>query len=143
MCGSKYPDFAWAIIEPMILTVDEVKEQDRLWTAAFGIFQGRSDLAASVRMAQARMWEQKGEATPVVPVLPALPPVPKQPEPPRSTGGVAAGKPIPDRRKPGEKPPAPKGKAALDLEKLVSLYQAGILTEQEFESAKKRVMEKW
>ena len=62
LCGAKYPDFAWAIIEPMILTVDEVKEQDRLWTAAFGIFQGRSDLAASVRMAQARMWEQKGEA---------------------------------------------------------------------------------
>ncbi|MGA2498455.1 MAG: transcription-repair coupling factor [Tepidisphaeraceae bacterium] len=85
--------------------------------------------------------EQKGESAPAMPALPPLPPVPKQSGPPRSTGGVAAGKPIPDRRKPGEKPAAAKGKAALDLEKLVSLYQAGILTEPEFESAKRRVME--
>ncbi|MFI5381456.1 MAG: transcription-repair coupling factor [Tepidisphaerales bacterium] len=85
--------------------------------------------------------EIKGEPAPTVPALPPMPAVPKQPEPPRSTGGVPAGKPIPDRRKPGEKPAVPKGKAAVDLEKLVSLYQAGILTEQEFEAAKRRVME--
>ncbi len=86
--------------------------------------------------------EQKGETAPTTAVLPTLPRVATQSEPPKSSGGVQAGKPIPDRRSPAGKLPPAKGKAAADLEKLVSLYQAGILTEQEFESAKKRILGK-
>jgi hypothetical protein len=56
LCGARYPDFALEILGPMIKTVSDVKEQDRLWTAAFSIFTSRADLAAEVRMNQAQMW---------------------------------------------------------------------------------------
>jgi hypothetical protein len=56
LCGGKYPDFALEILGPMIMTVSDVKEQDRLWSAAFAIFLPRPDLAAEVRMNQAQMW---------------------------------------------------------------------------------------
>lgn len=61
MCGKKYPDFALAVLEPMIESVDDPKEQNRLWNLAFNMFQGRADLAASIRMGQAQMWEAQNQ----------------------------------------------------------------------------------
>lgn len=59
-CGKKYPDFTFAILRPMVKTVEDVKEQDRIWNAAFAMFNNRPDLAAAVRMEQAAMWEKAG-----------------------------------------------------------------------------------
>ncbi|MCY2951150.1 MAG: hypothetical protein NTU53_04130 [Planctomycetota bacterium] len=61
MCGTKYPDFAVAVLTPMIQTVEEVAEQEKLWNEAFNRFSGRADLAAALRMSQAAMWESKGQ----------------------------------------------------------------------------------
>jgi tetratricopeptide (TPR) repeat protein len=56
LCGERYPDFYLAIITPMIATIDDVKEQNALWNAAFKVFQNRHDLAATVRIEQAKLW---------------------------------------------------------------------------------------
>src|SRR4029453_9774654 len=56
LCGQRYPDFYLAVLAPMIRTVDELKEQNAFWNAAFQRFSGRPDLAASVRMEQAEMF---------------------------------------------------------------------------------------
>jgi hypothetical protein len=61
LCGAKYPDFAMAVLTPMIQTMDDTSEQNALWNAAFKMFEKRADLAAEIRMGQARMWEAKGE----------------------------------------------------------------------------------
>lgn len=61
VCGAKYPDFAVAILTPMIQTVHDVAEQERLWNQAFDRFRNRADLAAAIRMAQAAMWEASGQ----------------------------------------------------------------------------------
>ncbi|NNM85601.1 MAG: hypothetical protein HKL96_07580 [Phycisphaerales bacterium] len=58
-CGTLYPDFAMAVVSPMIETVRDVQEQNDLWNKAFVMFeQKRFDLAANVRMHQAAMWEK-------------------------------------------------------------------------------------
>lgn len=61
LCGQKYPDFMLAIVEPMIQTIDDVREQNALWNAAFSALRNRADLAAYVRMQQAAMWERARE----------------------------------------------------------------------------------
>jgi transcription-repair coupling factor (superfamily II helicase) len=58
-----------------------------------------------------------------------------------TAGGVRVGPAIPPRREP--KPPEPKrelGPLAKELEKLASLHAAGILTDDEFEKAKNRIL---
>lgn len=62
LCGQRYPDFYLAVLTPMIETVDDVKEQNNLWNAAFKAFQQRMDLAAAVRMEQAGMWMKHDDA---------------------------------------------------------------------------------
>lgn len=59
MCGQRHMDFALALLGPMIETVDSPDEQSRLWDVMFHYVQTRADLAASVRMRQARMWEKQ------------------------------------------------------------------------------------
>ncbi len=61
LCGRWYPDFYLSIVTPMIETVGDVEEQNRLWNAAFGHFSHRHDLAATVRMNQASMWRENGD----------------------------------------------------------------------------------
>ena len=56
LCGQRYPDFYLAVLAPMIRTVDDLKEQNAFWNAAFQRFSSRPDLAASVRMEQADMF---------------------------------------------------------------------------------------
>lgn len=61
LCGGRYPDFLLTLLGPMIETVDDVREQDRMWNAMFAMFGNRPDLAAAVRMAQGAMWERAGQ----------------------------------------------------------------------------------
>jgi hypothetical protein len=56
MCGQKHMDFALWLLEPMVDTVADPNEQSALWDAIFGFVRTRPDLAARVRMKQARMW---------------------------------------------------------------------------------------
>jgi hypothetical protein len=58
-CGQRYPDFALAIVSPMIATIDDSLQQNNLWNIAFERFQSRFDLAAYIRMQQATNWERQ------------------------------------------------------------------------------------
>ena len=44
----------------MVRTVDDTTEQNRIWEAAFKMFDKRPDLAAATRMEQGQMWEKAG-----------------------------------------------------------------------------------
>jgi hypothetical protein len=57
LCGEKYPDFAAALLEPMIATIEDPQKQIQIWDAAFNQFQSRQDLGAEIRMRQAKVWE--------------------------------------------------------------------------------------
>ena len=62
ICGGKYPDFVYAFLSPMVETVENVTEQDRLWEKLFLMFQAeRPDLAAAVCMSRAAMWEKQND----------------------------------------------------------------------------------
>lgn len=61
VCGARYPDFIMAVLSPMILTVKNVHQQNRLWNREFLLFENtRFDLAGEVRMYQAAMWKKAG-----------------------------------------------------------------------------------
>ncbi len=60
-CGDKYPDFALTVVAPMVGTVDDPIQQNNLWNVVFNKFQARADLAAEVRMYQARLWKQQNQ----------------------------------------------------------------------------------
>ena len=62
LCGRDYPDFEMEILEPMITSVVDVHEQNALWNAAFESMSQRADLAAEIRLAQAKMWREAGES---------------------------------------------------------------------------------
>lgn len=57
-----YPDFCWSVLRPMVESIDDREQRDRIYTAAFRLFQQRADLAASIRMAQGTMWHQAGQS---------------------------------------------------------------------------------
>lgn len=61
LCGRRYPDFMLEILVPMIRTVDAAPAQNELWERTFAMLTRRSDLAAMVRMEQARMWIERDE----------------------------------------------------------------------------------
>ena len=61
LCGRKYPDFVWDALQPMIAGVEAAAEQDRMWESALKLFPDRKDLAAAVRIAQGRMWADRGD----------------------------------------------------------------------------------
>ncbi len=64
LCGQRYPDFAMAILTPMILNIKNVHEQNVLWNRLFNLFSHtRFDLAGQVRMYQAAMWRKAGKLT--------------------------------------------------------------------------------
>ena len=61
LCGQRYPDFAMAVVQPMIMSVKNPHQQNKFWNRAFRIFAPtRFDLAAQVRMMQARLWRKAG-----------------------------------------------------------------------------------
>jgi transglutaminase-like putative cysteine protease len=60
--AKRYPDFTLVILSPMIATIPDSNEQDRLWGTVFTLFQNRFDLAASIRMQEAAMWEAQNDA---------------------------------------------------------------------------------
>lgn len=58
LCGRRYPDFALAVLTPMINSVKDVRHRVRLWNRVFPWFADtRFDLAARIRMMQAAAWE--------------------------------------------------------------------------------------
>jgi len=57
--AQKYPDFTLSILMPMVQTVDDVPEQDKLWNSAADMFKKRFDLVGAIRMEQAAMWEKQ------------------------------------------------------------------------------------
>lgn len=61
--AAKYPDFTLAILAPMIETVSDPGQQNAMWNAAFTLFQSRFDLAASIRMHQAELWESQSDTS--------------------------------------------------------------------------------
>ncbi|MBV8782374.1 MAG: hypothetical protein JO353_13335 [Phycisphaerae bacterium] len=60
-CGSRHPDFAMEILDPMILSVADAQAQSNLWDTVFPIVQRRPDLAANVRMHQAAIWRKNND----------------------------------------------------------------------------------
>ncbi len=59
LCGRRYPDFALAVLTPMINSVKDVSQRVRLWNRVFPLFADtRFDLAARIRMMQAAAWEK-------------------------------------------------------------------------------------
>ncbi len=61
LCGQRYPDFAMAVVQPMIMSVKNPQQQNQFWNRAFRIFAPtRFDLAAQVRIMQARLWRKAG-----------------------------------------------------------------------------------
>ena len=61
LCGQRHPDFAMAILGPMVESVAHAKEQSALWDGVLKLVQGRPDLAAEVRFHQASLWEKQNE----------------------------------------------------------------------------------
>lgn len=61
LCGKSYPDFAMAVLRPMIRTVDDVAKQHQIWESLFRMMRGRNDLAAEVRITQGELWESQGD----------------------------------------------------------------------------------
>lgn len=61
LCGRQYQDFYLQIVSGMIVSIDDPQQQDALWSTAFDTFKNRPDLAASVRLAQGRMWLRHGQ----------------------------------------------------------------------------------
>ena len=59
--AKKYPDFTLAVLSPMIATIPDPIEQDRLWSNIFTMFQTRFDLAANIRMQEAAMWDAQNQ----------------------------------------------------------------------------------
>ncbi|MBN2489506.1 MAG: hypothetical protein JXQ29_01465 [Planctomycetes bacterium] len=62
MCGRDYPDFSADILKSLVASLEDVDEQNRSWENAIRYFRRRLDLAAELRMDQARMWEKAGRA---------------------------------------------------------------------------------
>ncbi|MGC9261515.1 MAG: hypothetical protein ACP5I8_15745 [Phycisphaerae bacterium] len=61
LCGLRYPDFAMTILQPMIMSVKKPKQQNEFWNRAYALFAATHfDLAAQVRMMQARLWRKAG-----------------------------------------------------------------------------------
>ncbi len=61
LCGLRYPDFAMTILQPMIMSVKNPKQQNKFWNRAYALFAATHfDLAAQVRMMQARLWRKAG-----------------------------------------------------------------------------------
>ncbi len=61
LCGKKYPDFTWLMLEPMIASIDDPKSQDAMWGRVAEVFKSRPDLVASVRFAQADQWRARND----------------------------------------------------------------------------------
>ena len=60
LCGRQYPDFALAVLTPMINSVKNIPRRVRLWNRVFPWFADtRFDLAARIRMMQAAAWEKE------------------------------------------------------------------------------------
>jgi hypothetical protein len=62
LCGTKYPDFAFAVLRSMIKGVAESKDRDAMWEWAADRFKARPDLVAAARFEQGADCEGRGDA---------------------------------------------------------------------------------
>jgi hypothetical protein len=61
LCGGRAADFALAVLTPMVQSIPDPVQQNRIWNRLFArLAAQRLDLAAQVRMDQAAMWRQAG-----------------------------------------------------------------------------------
>lgn len=61
VCGQKYPDFTFDVLEPMVKSIPDVNEQNQLWENAFKLFSNRLDICAAIRMQQAMLWDKANQ----------------------------------------------------------------------------------
>jgi hypothetical protein len=57
--AKKYPEFTLSVLMPMVQTIEDPAEQDQLLSRIQPLFATRKDLTASIRMAQASLWESQ------------------------------------------------------------------------------------
>jgi hypothetical protein len=60
LCGQRHPDFALAVLDPMIANVKDPNTQSAMWDTVFAMMKNRADLAAQVRLQQAALWRDRG-----------------------------------------------------------------------------------
>jgi hypothetical protein len=58
LCAKKYPDFACENLMPLISSVQDTAQQDKLWDWAFKKFIQKPPLASRIRFANAEMWDK-------------------------------------------------------------------------------------
>lgn len=58
MCAKKYPDFACENLMPLISSVNDTAQQDKLWDWAFKKFIQKPPLASRIRFANAELWDK-------------------------------------------------------------------------------------
>ncbi|MDX2116737.1 MAG: hypothetical protein SFY96_00985 [Planctomycetota bacterium] len=57
-CGKQFPDFTGEMLVPLVSSVEDIKEQDRLWDWAFQKFASKPPVAAMMRFMNASMWDK-------------------------------------------------------------------------------------
>ncbi len=61
LCGSAYPDFTITVLRPVIESLDDPREKDRMWESLLKLCHQRPDLAAEVLVEQGRVWANTGD----------------------------------------------------------------------------------
>ena len=59
--AKKYPDFTLAMLLPMVQSVEDPQQQDLFLTRLMPLFASRLDLSASIKMAEASLWESQNQ----------------------------------------------------------------------------------
>jgi hypothetical protein len=62
IAGRDRPDFAMAMLTPMIRSCPTAQEQSKLWDWAAAEFHHRPDLVSAARLAQGECWEKAGDS---------------------------------------------------------------------------------
>lgn len=60
LCGADYPDFTIATLRPLIDSIEDPREQDKLWSSLLRLCGQRPDLAAEILTAQGMLWARAG-----------------------------------------------------------------------------------
>lgn len=59
--GQAYPTFTFEVLAPMISSVEDPREQSRLWDWAYSRYRRQHDLACEILIEHAGMWERQGD----------------------------------------------------------------------------------
>lgn len=61
LCGADFPDFTVSAMTPLIESVEDPREQDRMWSSLLRLCNQRPDLSAEIRTTQGMVWMDAGE----------------------------------------------------------------------------------